>query len=552
TRRGLELTDRVCWVILGVAMAVAAALILYLNRGTTFFPDEIDWVYASPSLSAGDVFEPHNGHLVATTRLVYKAILETVGAEYLAFRLLGVAAVLLSAALFYALAKRRIGALPALAPAFVLLFLGSAPVHVTSPVGFTPVFSIAAGLAALLALERSDWRGDLAGCGLIIISIATYTTGLAFLGGVSISVLLRPDRARRAWIFLVPLLLYAAWWLQALSSESSASGEASPFNVVLIPNWVAESLAAVLSAITGLGYEFAEQAVTGVSVGWGRVLAVLAVVALVLRIRRGHLPPALWVSFGVVLTYWSLGALVAGSFSRVPEASRFIYPGAVGLLLVATAAAQGLRLSRLGVSVLFIAAAFSLATNIALLADGAAQTRNVRSPEARAYFTALELARGRVVPDFMFGPPQTTPIESPAAAYFEAADRYGSLAFPLPELQQQSEAVRQRADGILVSALGLRLEASSSRQGNACVRVGVQQRRGVLSFELPRRGASLRVRAPGPAALTLGRFGDLPSVEVGSLAPGQLAALRIPPDASPRPWRAAVAEAGSVEVCELR
>jgi drug/metabolite transporter (DMT)-like permease len=94
----------VCWAILGAAMAIATGLILYLNRGTTFNTDELDWVFFTPNLSASDVLEPHNGNLIATTRLAYTAILETVGAEYIAFRLLGVVAVLLAGAFFYALA----------------------------------------------------------------------------------------------------------------------------------------------------------------------------------------------------------------------------------------------------------------------------------------------------------------------------------------------------------------------------------------------------------------------------------------------------------------
>ena len=42
-------------------------------------------------------------------------VLETVGLEYAVFRVIAVASVLLSAGLFYVLAKRRIGSLPALA-----------------------------------------------------------------------------------------------------------------------------------------------------------------------------------------------------------------------------------------------------------------------------------------------------------------------------------------------------------------------------------------------------------------------------------------------------
>ena len=552
TSRGLELTDRLCWMILGTAMVAAAALILYLNRGTTFFPDEIDWVYATPNLGASDVFEPHNGHLIATTRLVYKAILETVGVDYIAFRVLGVLAILLSAGLFYAVVKRRIGAVPALAPTLVLLFLGSAPVHVASPVGFTPVFSIAAGLAALLALERGDRRGDLAACALITLSVATYSTGLAFLIGVAISVLLRPGRLRRAWIFLVPLALYAAWWLWALTSESSVSGEASPFNILLIPNWVADSLAVVLAALTGLGYGFADLTTAEVSLGWGRMLAALAVVAFVLRIRRGNLHPSLWVSLGIVLAYWSLGGLVAGSFARAPEAIRFIYPGVVGVLLVATAAADRIRFSRLGLAVLFIAAGLCIATNVALLRDGAAQTREVRSSPTGAYFAALELARGHVDPNFAVVPREVSPVPSPAATYFGVVDRYGSPAPSLSELERQGEDVRQGADRILASALGLRLEASSSRPDGGCRRLRAEQPGAPVGFELPRGGASLRVRAAGPAAVSLGRFATRPSVEAGELSPGERATLRIPSDSSLKPWRAAVAGARSVEMCALR
>src|SRR5918996_1402306 len=92
TSRGLVITDRLCWGILGAAMALAAGLILYLNRGTTFFLDELVLLADSPTLGADDVLEPYNGHLIATHRLLYKAILETIGPSYLPFRLVGASA----------------------------------------------------------------------------------------------------------------------------------------------------------------------------------------------------------------------------------------------------------------------------------------------------------------------------------------------------------------------------------------------------------------------------------------------------------------------------
>jgi hypothetical protein len=552
TGRGVELTDRVCWTILGVAMLAAAALILYLNRGTVFFVDELTWLYATPALGVADVLDPDNGHLVATTRIVYKAILETVGADYLAFRLLGVSSVLLCTGLFYALVRRRIGALPALAPALVLLFLGSAAGHFVIPVGFTPLCAIAAGLAALLALERDDSRGDAAACALLVLSVATFTTGLAFVAGLAVSVLLRADRRRRAWIFLVPLALYGAWWL-GTSPEAGASGGAVRLaNALLIPSYAAESLAAVSAAVSGLGYDFSDP-LGKLELGWGRVLAAFAVVALAVRIRHGNVPASLWASLAIVLVFWTLGALVSDPLVRLPGIGRYIDMGTVGVLLVATDAARGLRFSRLGLSILFTACAVSMATNIALLRERGADFRDQYSAPVRARLSMVELARARVRPDFapLAGVPALSFTASPASAYVAIVDRYGSPAYSLAELESRPEGDRRMADRALARALRLHLErAPSGTVSHRCVRARAQPTE-PIGFELPQGGATLRAEGAGAAELALGRFGDVPAAELGALAPGRAMKLALPPDASPRPWTAAVTGASSVEVCEL-
>ncbi|MGH2994011.1 MAG: hypothetical protein ACRDL1_10785, partial [Solirubrobacterales bacterium] len=497
------------------------------------------------------------GHLLATTRLIYKAVLETIGIDYITFRLLAVSTVLLSAAFLYALAKRRIGAVPALAPTLVLLFFGSAWQHVVVPIGFVSLLSITGGLASLLALERGDLRGDIAACALISLSIATFTTGFAFLVGVAISVLLRPDRQRRAWIFLIPLTLYAAWWLSQVST-SSAEQQAKPSNVLLIPSYVAESLASVTAGLAGLNFEFADSDSNPLlrdELGWGPVVATLAVVALALRIRRGNLPHSLWVSLGIVLTYWSLGALVASDFySRAPSNVRYMYEGAVGVLLVATDASRSIRFSRLGLVVLFGACAFSLATNVALMREGAAIFRDEYSRQARAQFAMLELARDHVQPDFFAADAgrDVAPVRGVAASYFATVDRFGSPAFSLPELERQDDSVRQGADQLLARALGVRLDRSIRQPGRGCREIPASERGGAIGFELPRGGASLRAQGVAPGSMMLGRFATSPTVEVGSLFPGETAKLRIPPDSSPRPWRGSVTGVRAVTACALR
>jgi hypothetical protein len=552
TSRGIAVTDRLCWGILGAAMAVAAVLILYLNRGTTFYLDELALVYDSPGLTLGDVLEPYNGHLTIVPKLVFKGVLETFGADYLVFRLLHVGMLLVTVALFYVLAKRRIGALPALAPAFVLLFFGSAYLHVVIPIGLGIFICISAGLGALLAVERGDLRGDLAACGLVAVAVATFSTGLAFLVGIAVSVLLRRDRWRRAWIFLIPLALYAVWWLATQDSPTSVQdeGHTKLSNILLIPAYAADSLAAVTANLAGLNFDF--DAPAG-ELGWGRLLAVATFAALIVRLRRGNLPASFWVSLAIVLSFWSLGALVT-NFLQAPGAGRYIFMGAVGVLLVATDAARSVRFSKLGLVALFAACAVSLSTNIFLLRDGALAFRNNYSLGARSQFAMLELARGHVDPDF--DPEIATPDASPfafvgarAGTYFTVVDRYGSLAMPLSELARQPESVRENADLILIKALDLRLDRSSAGQsGKSCRTIRSDDPSGVVSFELPAGGASMSARSATPATLTLGRFGS-PSENVGSLIPRRTSTLTIPPDSASTPWRASIAGARSVTVC---
>jgi hypothetical protein len=547
---GLELTDRLCWAILGAAMVVAAALILYLNRGTVFFVDELERFVDSPTLRPVDVIEPHAGHLTAISNLVYKAILETVGAHYLAFRLLIVSCVLLTTGLFYALVKRRIGALPALAPALVLLFFGSSWQMIITGLGFNVVFSIAMGLAALLALDRGDRLGDALACVLLVVSVSTLSIGLAFLVGVAVSVLLGSDR-RRAWIFLVPLALYAVWWLWGQSAPEPAGSGASASNVLLIPSYIAESLAAVLSSLAGLSFEFSPETTEDAVTQSGIVLAILTTVALALRIRQGSVPRFLWVSLAIVLAFWTLSALARNEF-RPPGQIRYLYTGAVGVLLVAAAAASGIRFSRVGVAALFAAAAVSLATNLVLLRDGAREFRNAYSAPLRANLAMLELGRDDIRPGFnpRAGVQALSISPLSAAEYLAASDRYGSLAFSLPELANQPEPIRERADRTLARSLGIELAPSRSRAGaRECELIRSGGPSGAIAFLVPPGGTTLTTRGDAPGELTVGRFATAATVDLGALQPGRSAMLRIPTDSSPTPWRALVTGQSALVVC---
>ena len=302
------------------------ALLLWLNRDTTFFFDEMVWfedlsTYTDPS----SVLVPHNSHLHGTTRVVYWAVIGLFGPDYTIFRVLGAVVVSLSACLFFVLARRRIGAIPALVPAVLLLFYGSAWQHVVGPIGFTVVGSVAAGLAALIALERDDRRGDLMACAFVCLSVFTFTVGLGFLVAAAISVLLRRDRFRRAWIFAIPLALYSAWWIWAQKFDQSRTTVA---NFDGVAEFFAESLAVVcrrpdrrqhpLHALRRSSRPVSVAPAT--TLGW--IVAALVVIAVVWRLIRGDVSKSLYASMGVLFTYWLAAGLSRADLLRQPGGRR--------------------------------------------------------------------------------------------------------------------------------------------------------------------------------------------------------------------------------------
>ncbi len=150
-------------------MAASAALDLWLGRGTGFSIDEIRLFDSSPNLDLETAFQPFNGHLILTSRLAYAAILNVFGAGYLPFRLLTIATVLITAGIFFVFAKRRIGPVAAFAPTLVLLFFGSDSVTCCWATDSTVLLPLAAGLGALLALDRGDLKGDVCACLLLCL-----------------------------------------------------------------------------------------------------------------------------------------------------------------------------------------------------------------------------------------------------------------------------------------------------------------------------------------------------------------------------------------------
>ena len=148
---------RVAWVVLGIAMVAAAALIWTWDRGLTMIDDEWGYLLRITIEPASTyLFNPPAGkHLIAVPLLFYKAVYELFGINSDApFQVAHIVLLLLCAGLFFALARRRVGDWLALLPTMVLLFLGPAREVVATPLRIPALISIAAGLGMLLMLER--------------------------------------------------------------------------------------------------------------------------------------------------------------------------------------------------------------------------------------------------------------------------------------------------------------------------------------------------------------------------------------------------------------
>ncbi len=543
--------DRKCWAALAAAWIAYAALVLWLTRGVTFLGDELAYFADADGFSPGSILEPHNGHLIAFTRLSFAASLELFGAAYLPVKLLMIAAVVACSALVFVIVKRRLGPVAALAPAILILFLGASRDVL---IGSSAVFpqAVAFGLAAWALLDR-DRRGagtDLAACAALTASVMTLEVGLGFVVGAAVLVAVDSDRWRRAWIVAVPVVLYACWYLWSLKFDQDA---ATASNVLLFPQWAADSLAAATAVMSGLAVSLTgaapsdaplATAATQVPLDWGYVLAAGLAIAVLARLRRVAAGRLLLAALAMMATLWLAGALGFGEFRSSAEA-RYTLPIVVGVILILAEAFARVRWSRGGLLALAALTAAAIATNVWVMREQG-EVQRASSESVRVVMATLELERTNAPPQLALG----LPADVTVGDYLAAFDRHGTLATDPDRIASAAPEQRAVADSTLDRLLALRLTpAARSDPPGGCdsVALGPGQ---AAEVELPAGGATLE--AHRPAEVKLRRFADEPTIELGALEAGRPAAVAIPADdLTAVPWRATLAPAQRVEVCPL-
>jgi hypothetical protein len=572
--------DRLAWIALAGLLLVAAAFLYNETRDTTLWTDEWGWALDRRGGGLDTFLKPHSGHFSLIPVVLYKLLFATAGlGDNRPYRAMVIAGHLACVALVFVYAKRRIGSYPALLAAALLLFFGPGSADILWSFQITWQLSLAAGLSALLMLDRADRTGDVGACVLLGVSLASSGIGLAFAVGVAVDLLWGRRRWRQVWIVAAPLAVYALWWI--------AYQDANAFrlhNIVVAPGYVADAAAASISSLAGLSEIASPRPGPDLLVGvdqnlnehsplaWGQPLAVLAVVVLLWRLAAARpVPSRVLTLLTIALSFWTLTALNRAQNSP-PFSSRYIYVGAFFILLLASEVASGARLSRRSAALLGAAVAAAIVSNVGVLRNDARFLQS-QAELAKANFAAVEIGRPVARRDLVLTHFPAYPLLTiKVGRYFAMKKAIGSPAATPTQLAKQPEAARRAADLTLIDIDRIRLKPArrSLRPGTPpaveAAAGGMVVRRGACVSFVP-AGATpvnashqLDVAVPssglavtglgGPVTVSVRRFAD-ELQPIDRLAGSATAVLRIGPDLSVRRWHARVAPTDRATVCGL-
>ena len=565
--------------ILALAMVLATAVLLYWGRGQVMVGDDLFYAQRLAESSLGHAILHSNLYLIALPMVLYKAMFEVFGiGSYLPYRLVAIALGLLGVALFYAIARRRIGGMFALFPTVLLLFYGSGGEELLTGTRIPSLFAIASGLGAILALEREDRRGDAIATVLLCVSATSHPTGLGFLAASAILIAFRPSPRRwtTAWVVAVPAALVAAFLLfYQRTADTPHQG------IVDVLSFERASWTMLTAAVSGLSGVLSEPV-------FNRPLADVASAVLVLVICVGaalrwrQLRPTFWAAAGGLIVLLAATRLSPGGFIRVPDAPRYLYPETILFLwlLIELAAAwrdAGSATVRAAVAgFASVVLLLGLASNVAKLHDAGTALRE-SSALAQGEYSAYDLERDRVSPDYA-----PSPFFPTAGDYLAATAAYGSIGLSPRELASASETTRASADRALLGGLGLGLErapasppAGGPRPRIVKLQNGAPAGRGgclvlrpsgagaasasavagqppLAELALPPRGVWIGGDALPSARLTIGKFADPPVTMLTHPGGGAHAVeLRLPSDPAEPPWRLEIGSRKPVTVCGL-
>jgi hypothetical protein len=547
-------------IAFALLLLLTGAWLMYETRGTTLWFDEWIWALEYRDNSLSGFIAPHNGHPTLIPVAIYRFLFATVGIDQSApYRAVGIAGHLLVVSVLFLYGHRRAGVGVALLAAVLILFLGPGWQNIIWGLQIGWLVSIAGGLGALLMLDRRDRAGDLAACGLILVTIAASGPGVAIALGLIVEIA-RTRGVRGAWVALVPLGLFAIWWLAYQDTGTIRRQE------TLVPGFVADSAAATLSALAGLSSPLLGE--DAVALSWGRPLAVAAVALVVWRLwRMERVPTRVLTLLAILGAFWVLTGVQRAGIGPA-EASRYVYVAAVFAVALGVELVRGVAISRRAWLVVAGAAALITVANIGDMRSGADYLRG-QGLLTRTGLAALEIAEPVAAPEApVRGIPGYPFVVVPTDRYFALKQDLGTPAATADELATAPEPARLRADEELVALHGLTLEPTEpTAEGTAPtvdITTGgeVTTRDGCVEFEPVAAGPvepapAIELTVPpaglvvsGAATVSVRRFADgFADEPIGRVAPEGSGLLAIRPDLSTVPWHARVQPEAGVTVC---
>jgi hypothetical protein len=539
---------------LALLLVIAFAVLMLAGRHLTFFFDEWDFVLRRRSSTVGSFLAAHNGHIVLFEVAIYKALLATIGLRhYWPYQAVNTVLHLACVALVYVLARRRVGGWTALALAALLAFMGSAYQDLLWPFQIGWFASVAGGLGALALLEGPR-RHDGWACLLLIVSLTGSAIGVAFVVAALVLILCDGLRWRRLWVIVIPAILFLIWYVGWGTSQQITSDA-----VLGAPQYIATAAGGAAAGLLGLDAS-----------AWGPPVLVTLLAALVVgfRARREEPPPRLALAAGIgALAFWLLISISRADFSQ-PDSSRYVYIGAVFLLLLAAEARLGAGLHGTALAAVILLTVGAIVANLGNLRTNERTLRTLDT-NVRAALTAVQLAASYVSPTFQpdaTGAPQIT-----AGPYLQAERSIGSPAFTVSELLRAPASVQAQGDTTLAQAerlgagpvsglpstghLPVHVDAAYGgrpRRARGCDRfVPTAGATGSLDVR-PGAGRDVSVRATGATVLLyLRRFAPTFTGDPLSTVPAHsAAALHLPADADPAlPWHVQIVSPAPFTVC---
>jgi hypothetical protein len=523
---------------------------MYLGRGVGFYFDEWNFALDRRGHSLDTFLDPHNEHIVLAPVLIYKALLAVVGLghhwPYLAVLL--VMHVLLGLGV-YLIARPRIGAWPAVMVATLVLFAGLAWQNMiwAFQIGF--VGSVLGGVWAWVALDRGGRWGDFLACGALLFATASSSLGVPMALGIAAELIVSARR-RLIWVAAVPIALYILWYLGYGVSTITTQG------VVHAAPWAVSAVAAATGAIFGLGSN------------WGSALAVVGVIALGWRLAAAPPTPRLVGLLVAGISFWALTGAARSVFQPPvpPDSSRYLTFGVVVLVLLAVEVANGLVVAPRVLALAGVVTLVAVMLGVPPLRDNALELRTITGT-TDAELGAMQLVPRSAPPSYLPDPSRAPQLS--AGRYFAAARGFGSAGDSPRELETDLNDERTQADRVLQELVARLTPAGVSSSGTPPVleqAVGGQPRaRGrcnvvrpsgadsvVVTAALPRAGLAIRALGRLGVEIKLRRFGDaFTNAPIGTVTPGPTQLLRVPGDASTRPYRVQLTGQGGLSLCSV-